>query len=1138
MAPAVRAALPMGSFELLDIVGRGGMAVVRRGVHRPTGARVAVKVVTDAKARTPHQIARFHAEARAMASMGHPHIVMVLDSGEVSAEAASLSSGALHEGSPYMVLEYASGGSLHRFTDPGGVDLGWERLREALLAMLSALSHAHARGFVHRDIKASNILICDERDPRPGYKLTDFGIVHVVDNTEQTGQSNRLAGTTSYMAPEQVLGQWRDYGPWTDLYALGCTAFELATCMKPFTGKTRFDVMDAHVQGRRADFRPLGPFPEGLEGWLDRMMARNPGDRFRRATDAADALRALDGSSVGGGDSLGGWERAVPLTPPGELVFAGLGLFGFREAPFVDRDDERDLLWEGLRRARAERSVEVFLIEGAAGHGKSRLAEWLCVRAHEVGAARVLKATHDPAQGPMDGIAPMIARGLGCQKMPRTRLRDRLAETLGAWGLGSTEMCRSLEALLSPVGADEESGLDTLAFEDPRERYALMTSLLPGLTGGRTLILWLDDVAWGLDALGFVEYLCAIRDVVDAPVVVVMTARSEALAEQPVAAQLLDKLEAEASMRRLEIGALPVDRRGEMIGGLIGLEPALARQVEERTEGNPLFIAQLISDWVERSLLVPGAGGFALRSGEAPRVPDDVHALWSSRVERLLAGRSPDDAEALELAAVLGRDVDVAEWQDACAVARRHPTEDLTEALVASRLAIVDPADPGGRWWFAHGLLRDSLERRAREAGRQARHHQDCARALQAIDGPRAAERVARHLHSAGDTSDALDPLTVAIRDRLAVCEFADARRLLADWDVWVEAAAIAEDDPRRAAGWVLRADLGRSTSDFEACLSWSRLAYEASVKHGWPEVGARARRLMGRAARERGEPERAREWLREAEERAEALGDRLLLAECRSDAGMLLMYLGEIKDAEAMFHRALSDARSVDSQRWIGQACYGLSYVCQTGGRLAEARRWLTQAQAAFERCGARVDGAHCLNSLGEVLRREGRFVEAEAAYREAADRLKLIGTQSRALVMANVGLTLVEQGRYDEARMVLEVCVATALRQNWTAVVGFLNVCLLPCVAHEEDWEAWDVHLGRATEALENTRYVDRDCGNMALLGGRVAAAAGEPERALGALRLAAHHFEATDRTDDLETTQALIAQAAAVVRGTPES
>lgn len=295
---ARRAAL--GPFVLERPIGSGGMGEVWRAVHRGDQVPVAIKVIGPQWARQASHRQAFAREVRAVAGLLHPSIVAVHDQGVVDAAAARDSGAALAVDSPYLVMEYMPRGSLEGLL--GALD--WPLVLVLTRGILGALAHAHARGVVHCDLKPGNVLLSGVVEV--AIKLTDFGVAHAlapvaVDGEEprqDEGEAPGSGGTPAYMAPEQLLGRWRDYGPWTDLYALGCMLWELCCGAPPFAAPDLVRLAGLHLHAPPGPFRPLFAAPPGLEGWLRGLLAKRPQARPGCAADAAWALARVAGSGA------------------------------------------------------------------------------------------------------------------------------------------------------------------------------------------------------------------------------------------------------------------------------------------------------------------------------------------------------------------------------------------------------------------------------------------------------------------------------------------------------------------------------------------------------------------------------------------------------------------------------------------------------------------------------------------------------------------------------------------------------------------------------------------------------------------------------------------------------------------------
>ena len=186
-------------------------------------------------------------------------------------------------------MEWIEGGTLS--STLSGLD--WPTLQRTLLHLLDALSTAHARGIIHRDIKPDNILMA----PR-GPVLSDFGIAFVEESIKQEATDRSVLGTPSFMAPEQLCSELCMYGPWTDLYAVGCLTFFAVTGERPFRGKNLKAITHAHFVSEVPPINPRFEVPAGLVDWIQRLLRKAPHNRYQFAADAANDLLKLDASSL------------------------------------------------------------------------------------------------------------------------------------------------------------------------------------------------------------------------------------------------------------------------------------------------------------------------------------------------------------------------------------------------------------------------------------------------------------------------------------------------------------------------------------------------------------------------------------------------------------------------------------------------------------------------------------------------------------------------------------------------------------------------------------------------------------------------------------------------------------------------
>jgi serine/threonine-protein kinase len=263
-----------GSFELREILGRGGMAVVFRGYQAAIDRSVAVKVLPAELLHDPNFGTRFFNEARTLAKLTHPSILPLYDFGEAN-------------GMPYIVMPLMTNGTLADRLKNGPLTLP-ETVR-VITAVAQALDYANRQGVLHRDVKPNNILFDQHDNPY----LADFGIAKVLEsNTNLTGTG--IIGTPDYMSPEQARGETLDHR--SDLYALGVVAYQCLTGQSLFRATTPMGVIFKHVSEAPQPLRALRPeIPAEVEKVVLKALAKDPNARYATTAEFARALAAAAG---------------------------------------------------------------------------------------------------------------------------------------------------------------------------------------------------------------------------------------------------------------------------------------------------------------------------------------------------------------------------------------------------------------------------------------------------------------------------------------------------------------------------------------------------------------------------------------------------------------------------------------------------------------------------------------------------------------------------------------------------------------------------------------------------------------------------------------------------------------------------
>lgn len=634
-APSDSQPVDVPGYEIVSRLGRGGMGVVYQAIDSRLGRQVALKFVPPELAGDDHRMQRFIREAQTASGLNHPHICTVHALGE-------------HNGVPFIVLELIEGQTLKAHaTKKLPIPETCRLIRQAA----NALAAAHAAGVVHRDIKPENLMVRSD-----GYvKVLDFGLARQLPTLAKNAAATNhdtwpgaVIGTVSYMSPEQARGAPLDGS--SDIFSLGIVLYWLVAGEHPFQQGTSFETLHAIANAQPTPVSRHNPtVPAALEGLLDGMLQKDA--RLRpTATEVEHALTSII--------------RGVRTTrePSSRRV--------------IHREQELDLLRHALIAAEAGRG-SVVCVTGEPGIGKSTLVEDFLEGLESQGTVQIARGRCSERQASASAYLPIVdaladlVRGETGEAVAR-----HLRVVAPTWSAQLAPGSRY--GTVPPVAHTQQAMLREIA------------TLLTAVSRIGTVVLFIDDVHWSdvstVDLLAYLGQHCRER-----PVLIIVTYRPTELllGPHPFHRVKLD-LQAQGVCHELALGFLG---RTEIENYLSLTFPDHAfpehftELVHSRTEGSPLFVADLLRYLRERGVIAEFEGRWRL-ARELPVIWQDLPETVRSMIQRKLERLSENDRWLLSIAATQGHQFD---------------------STIVAEAAGLDPADIEERLQLldrVHGLVR------------------------------------------------------------------------------------------------------------------------------------------------------------------------------------------------------------------------------------------------------------------------------------------------------------------------------------------------------------------------------------------------------------------------------------------------
>jgi len=729
-----------GRYQVKKFLGEGGKKKVYLAHDTLLDRDVAFALLKTEKLDDTAR-ARIKREAQAMGRLGdHPHIVTVFDLGE-------------QEGQPYMVLPLMSGGDVEGLIEKAIEHrLPIEQAIAIAKSVCLGLEYAHAKGIVHRDLKPGNVWLSADG----AVKIGDFGLALAVDLSRLT-QSGMMVGTFHYMPPEQAMGG--EVTARADLYSLGAMLYEMVTGRPPFVGDDAYGIIGQHI-----NTPPVSPSwhrPEltpALEALILQLLEKDPQRRPASAAQVRQALESIEAGTISQAPS-----REAPAVTGSPL---------YRRV-FVGREAELRQLQAGFDSAMSGQGSLV-MVAGEPGIGKTALCEQLSTYVTLRGGKALVGHCYEEGSLSLPYLA--FVEALRSYVLARD-IRDLRKEL----GTGAADVARivseireRLKVKLRPPGDPEG------------ERYRLMQAVTGFLSNAATvqpLLVVLEDLH-NADK-GTLEMLTHVsRNLTGARLFLVGTYRDiEVDRAHPLSAALAE-LRRVSTFGRVVLRGLNADEVRRMLENITGQDVpwGLAEAVYRQTEGNPLFVQEVVRYLAEEGLITREQGRWRATK-DTPlemSIPEGLRDVIGKRLTRLSAVCN----RLLSVASVIGREFRLKVLQRVAGVAEDELIAALDEAKRAAVVEERSAVAAAVTYRFAHAFFRQTLYEEI-IAPRRIRLHQQVAKALEELYASRLEEHateLAEHFSNSSDPSDLAKSVSygeMASHRAMSVYAYGEAVRLV-----------------------------------------------------------------------------------------------------------------------------------------------------------------------------------------------------------------------------------------------------------------------------------------------------------------------------------------------------------------------
>lgn len=673
-------------YRIFELLGEGSRKRVYLAQDTMLNREIALAVIKteglDEAARV-----RITREAQVMGRLGdHPSILPIHDL-------------RLDGEQPYLILPLMSGGDLE-----GLISKATDRripLSQALeitRSVAQGLEFAHSKGVIHRDVKPGNIWLAANGEA----KIGDFGLA-LADADSRITQEGMMVGSVAYMPPEQALGG--EITLKADLYSLGAVLYEMVTGRPPFLGDDSVTIIGQHI-----NTPPVAPTwhnslcPRSLEALILRLLAKNPADRPESAAEVLIALESVD----------------VELETPeiGQGQENPQVLDSLAGGIFVGRHRELSELKASLEDSLSGMGRLIMLV-GEPGIGKTRTAQELATYARLRGAQILWGRCHEER-----GMPPYWPWVQTIRSYVREQDQSRIRSEMGTGAVDIAEIVSDIRERLTDLKPSPSLEPDQARFR----LFDSITSFLKNAAQRQPLIIILDNLHWADNSsLLLLEFLS--QELIGSRLLIVGTYRDAELSRRHPLSQILGELTKDRLFQRILLRGLAQEDVGRFIELASGVTPpdGLVEAVHRQTEGNPLFVTEVVRLLVQEGGMAAGADRD--QPNWSVRIPEGVREVIGRRLDRL----SERCNQTLTTASVIGREFSLEQLEPLIEDASGDRLLEVLEEAMAARVVEESPQTVG-RYQFCHTMIQQTLLEEL-STTRKVRLHARIAEVLEQLYG-------------------------------------------------------------------------------------------------------------------------------------------------------------------------------------------------------------------------------------------------------------------------------------------------------------------------------------------------------------------------------------------------------------------